>query len=177
MLGILMFLIISENLNEKIDHKYSLTCNILGVFIAASREAGIILPNPGINFEMRGKGNWSLNFEINVIFPIPIPTEIEVGVREYLQEEKKFRGFYLYQGLSWGYVNLVSLPEEEKYRKIVKYLPNLILTSGYKYVSRSGFTVDPFFVLRLMYGGGFMGFDLGPIEILPALGLYLGHSW
>jgi len=174
LLGFLLLLLISETSEKELEYKYSLNVNPLAFFIVdAGHAGGIILPNPGINFEGKGEGNWSLNFEINVIFPFPIPTEIEVGIREYLLKE--FRGFYFYQGIAWGWINLLFLPEE-RYRKIARYIPNLILLGGYKYVFRSGFTIDPFLGLRAAYG--FFGdVNLGPFGIWRDLGVYLGYTW
>jgi hypothetical protein len=174
LLGFLILLLISETSEERFGHKYSLSINPLAVFIGVAGHAGgIILPNPGINFEAKGDGNWSFNFEINAIFFIP--TEIEVGIREYLDKKKEFRGFYFYQGIAWGWINLLFLPEE-RYKKIARYIPNLILVGGYKYVFRSGFTIDPFLGLRAAYG--FLGdVNLGPFGIWRDLGVYLGYTW
>jgi hypothetical protein len=157
LLGFLILLLISETSEERFGHKYSLSINPLAVFIGVAGHAGgIILPNPGINFEVKGGGNWSFNFEINAIFFIP--TEIEVGIREYLKKEKEFRGFYLYQGLAFGWTNFV----------FGSYIPNLILAFGYKNVSPKGFTIDPILGLRAIYTD---------FVVLPVLGLYLGRTW
>jgi hypothetical protein len=157
LLGFLILLLISETSEKRFGHKYSLSINPLAVFIGVAGHAGgIILPNPGINFEVKGGGNWSFNFEINAIFFIP--TEIEVGIREYLKKEKEFRGFYLYQGLAFGWTNFV----------FGIYIPNLILAVGYKNVSAKGFTIDPILGLRAVYTD---------FVVLPVLGLYLGRTW
>ena len=85
LLGFLPLLLMFETSEKVLEYKYSLGVNPLAFFIVGAGHAGgIILPNPGINFDVKGSGNWSLNFEINVIFPFPIPTEIEVRIREYL---------------------------------------------------------------------------------------------
>jgi hypothetical protein len=174
LLCFLLLLLMSETSEKVLEYKYSLGVNPLAFFIVGAGHAGgIILPNPGINFEVKGDDNLSFNFEINAIFPFPIPTEIEVGIREYLLKE--FRGFYFYQGIAWGWINLLLLPEE-RYKKIARYIPNLILVVGYKYVFKSGFTIDPFLGLRAAYGF-FGNVNLGPFGIWRDLGVYLGYTW
>jgi hypothetical protein len=132
----------------------------------------LFLPTPGINFELGLKRNFSLNFEVNNKLLIE-PLEGEVGIREYLEEDKALEGFYLYQGLAWGWLNIWG--PDKKYREVAKYIPCLILTLGYKSISKRGFVVDPFLGLRLMYGGE--SFGIKPIGFLPALGLYLGYAF
>jgi hypothetical protein len=134
----------------------------------------------GVNFEREFQNYFSINFEMNTIWLI-LPFELEVGVREYLGE-KEFRGSYLYQGLALVLEDFLRLSEEkEKYGKFAKYIPNLILAGGYKYISANGFTINPFLGIRAVYGREYFGVDLninlGPIGLFPVLGCYFGYSW
>jgi hypothetical protein len=52
----------------------------------------------------------------------------------------------------------------------------LILLLGYKYISESGFTIDPFLGSRIVYGLGY-GLGFGKVDFFPAIGVYLGYSW
>jgi len=179
---------LEENLGYKYKYKYTLEINPLPFVTGGGHAPEFFLPIPGINFEMKVKDRLSLNFELNNVWFI-FPVEVELGIREYLGKES-FRGTYLYQGLAWGWINIATSAESEenseknRYRKLAKYVPNLILTLGNKSISKKGFTIDPFLGLRIIYGGGFLigligNFSFGSFKfgILPALGLYLGYSW
>jgi len=156
-LGFLIFFVIMEGeVGEKLEKGYKNTLSVN------------LFPIPGINFERKIRRRLSLNFEVNNLI---LPSELEIGLREYLMKE--FNGLYLYQGLAWGVLNFSV--DTERYGEIAKYIPNLIFTFGYKYVSGGGFTVDPFLVLRSIYG--VKGLGGGPIGILPALGIYFGYTW
>jgi hypothetical protein len=171
-LGFLIFFVVMYGgAGEKLDkeYKYTLSVNPLAFTILVDHFV-LPVPSPGINFERKISGRLSLNFEVNNLLLI-FPNELEIGLREYLMKE--FNGLYLYQGLAWGWIN--SFVDTERYGEIAKYIPNLIFTFGYKYVSRGGFTVDPFLVLRSIYG--VKGLGGGPIGILPALGIYFGYTW
>jgi len=128
------------------------------------------IPTPGINFENEIKSRFSLNFELNNLFLI-VPIELELGVREYLQKEKEFEGFYFYQGISVGWI--------DRFGTSTKY-PYLVLTGGYKSIKESGFTVDPFVGVLMSIGRLFASQDLKfllKFGILPILGLYFGYTW
>jgi hypothetical protein len=187
---LLVFFVIflfSETLEENLGYKYTYTLEInpLPFVTGGGHAPEFFLPIPGINFEMKVKDGISLNFELNNVWFI-FPVEAEIGIREYLGRES-FRGTYLYQGLAWGWINIATSAESEenseknRYRKLAKYVPNLILTLGNKSISKKGFTIDPFLGLRIIYGGGFLmgnlSFGSFKFGILPALGLYLGYSW
>jgi hypothetical protein len=189
--GFLVFALIMEstgNLEEK--YKYTVSINPTSVLPFMLSDSGftvfqlypgrklVVVPSPGINFEVKIIGKVSINFEINnmTFFGSIIPAEFELGIREYLQEGKKFYGFYIYQGLSWGIVNFYTRVENfERTTKYV-YVPNLILLLGYKYISESGFTIDPFLGSRIVYGLGY-GLGFGKVDFFPAIGVYLGYSW
>lgn len=187
LVGFLVFGLILETSNENLisenkdTFKHTLAINSLA---AVGSLFAIVLhsdlsPAPGVNFELGIKNNFSVNFEIdlNNIFFLILPVEGEIGLRKYLQEEKEFWGFYLYQGIAWGWINLIYT-DPARYGKIAKYLPNLIFAGGYKYVFKSGFTIDPFLVLRLIYGGKIFSLgQIGFVELFPLWGLYLGYSW
>ncbi|MDT7906870.1 MAG: hypothetical protein RRA63_02330 [Candidatus Calescibacterium sp.] len=189
--GFLVFVLIMEStgdLGEK--YKYTVSINPTSVLPFMLSDSGfsilqlhpgrklVVVPSPGINFEVKIIGKVSINFEINnmTFFGSIIPAELELGIREYLQEGKKFYGLYIYQGLSWGIVNFYTRVENfERTTKYV-YVPNLILLCGYKYISGSGFTIDPFLGSRIVYGLGY-GLGFGKVDFFPAIGVYLGYSW
>jgi hypothetical protein len=153
-----IFILGSEDsvMNFKSKYKYTISVNPLSFLIVSGRHIDFTVPIyiPGINFEaLLGESNLSLNFELNNFFFV-IPVELELGIREYLQERKEFQGFYLYQGIAIGF--------------IIPTGASVILTGGYKSIKKSSFTIDPFVGIRIV---------IKPFFPLPALGLYLGYSW
>jgi hypothetical protein len=109
--GFLVLALIMEstsNLEEK--YKYTVSINPTSVLPFMLSDSGftvfqlypgrklVVVPSPGINFEVKIIGKVSINFEINnmTFFGSIIPAEFELGIREYLQEGKKFYGFYIY---------------------------------------------------------------------------------
>jgi hypothetical protein len=131
---------------------------------------------PGINFEMKVKNSFSLNFELNNALFI-FPVEVEVGIREYLGD-RNFDGFYLYQGLaSWVLVSLwEAIGLKKKQNSLMELIiPHLILTFGYKYIDKKGFTLDPFLGLRIILSDLLLTSSV-PAHF-PVVGLYLGYSW
>jgi hypothetical protein len=100
MLLFLIFALISEvhDKGTETEYKYTISVNPLSFVIEGAGHGGVlIVPTPGINFELRALGRLSLNFELNNLFFI-IPVEFEVGIREYLLKE--FEGVYIYQGVA-----------------------------------------------------------------------------
>jgi hypothetical protein len=177
LLGFFIIFLISE-------YRYSLCVNpvAFGPKVINIPRQGPSLA-PGINFEMKVKNSFSLNFELNNALFI-FPLEVEVGIREYLGD-RNFDGFYLYQGLaSWVLVSLweaIGLKKKQNSSEdrnnpplIELVIPHLILTFGYKYIDKKGFTLDPFLGSKIL--PHFFLFSSG-VPFFPVLGLYLGYSW
>ena len=154
----IIFLISSEH-----RYKYTLSLNPFSFVIYATlagHGVGVLfLPSPGINFELGVLKDLSFNFELNNVLFV-LPHELEVGVREYLAK-KNFKGFYIYQGLATG-LSKSFVPAD----------PSLVLVGGYKSIEDSGFTIDPFLGAKIFYV-----IEKKRIFPIPAIGLYLGHSW
>jgi hypothetical protein len=162
LLGFLIFVLVSETYTVSIN-PFSISFIDIGIVTGAGAPA----PAPGLNFELKTKSNLSLNFEINLLLIIPV--EAEIGIREYLEKELEFQGAYLYQGIAAGWRLFPT-----------KFSPSIVLTTGYKSIKKSGFTMDYFLGVKVFYT---KGEEWGLISInsffaiMPAIGLYLGHSW
>lgn len=175
----------SSATEEGSNFKYTLSINpfyLTTIYGGESYYVPIIIPAPapGVNFELKSRGNLSLNFEMNMLLIIPV--EAEIGIREYLQKKKNFQGFYFYQGIAVGWILFPVFPDG--------FFPSIILTAGYKSIRESRFTIDPFFGVKAFYKT-FSGkseeegiVDIKGIVnissffiIIPAIGLYLGYSW
>jgi hypothetical protein len=166
MLLILIFVLISEvhDKGEGTEYKYTISVNPLSFTIEGVGHGGVlIVPAPGINFELRALGRLSLNFELNNLFFI-IPVEFEVGVREYLLKE--FEGVYIYQGVAAA---------------VEKEFPILVLTLGSKGIRKDNkFTADIFLGLKAFHSKNEENRNISkavPFLVTPAMGLYLGYSW
>jgi hypothetical protein len=166
LLGFLLLVLVTDVLDKKIEeYRYTFTINPLPFLFMPSifgSRPTIFALVPGINLEIRIKEKLSLNFELNNAWLI-FPAEIEIGIREYLGD-KVFEGFYLYQGLAG--LNLENISKDIEQERALE--PSLILTAGYKFIFRNGFTVDPFAGIRIFILEAFP---------FPAVGLYLGYSW
>jgi hypothetical protein len=166
MLLILIFALISEVHDKGVEteYKYTISVNPLSFAIEGAGHGGVlIVPTPGINFELRALGRLSLNFELNNAFFI-IPVEFEVGIREYLLKE--FEGVYIYQGVAAA---------------VEKEFPILVLTLGSKGIRKDNkFTADIFLGLKAFHSKNKENRNISkavPFLVTPAMGLYLGYSW
>jgi len=181
LLGVLIIFLISET-QEISEHKYTIGINPLSFGGAGGAHIGAtILLSPQVNFELKVLRKVSIDFELtNLLFIIPVGAR--VGVREYLGK-KGFRGFYLHQGLGASFFY-----DEGNIIPPAIIIPYLTFRGGYKYVSKGGFTVDPFlgsmlWSEKLIFkspeteGIFFSGLPNTIIIIWPVLGLYLGYTW
>ena len=162
LLGILIIFLISETQLESSEHKqlessehkYTIGINLLSLApipVGFGHASPFILLLPDVNFELKVGRKVSMDFGLTMLYIIPIGAR--VGVREYLGK-KGFRGFYLYQHLGAFRVGTVTY---------------LTFGGGYKYVSKGGFTVNPFLGLGLRFDNFWIGG--------PGPGLYLGYTW
>ena len=165
LLGVLIIFLISEaqlessehKQLESSEHKYTIGIDLLSlapIVVGFGHASSFILLLPDVNFELKVGRKVSMDFGLTMLYIIPIGGR--VGVREYLGK-KGFRGFYLYQHLG----ALFFLVDTT--------VPYLTFGGGYKYVSKGGFTVNPFLVLGLQFDN----FRIGG----PGQGLYLGYTW
>jgi len=182
LLGFFVLFLIFEVSAENLEHKYTLGINPLALIGGGGTPSvTVVILNAEINFELKIKNKVSLDFNLTNLFFI-IPIGVRLGVREYLGKEG-FKGFYLHQGLGASFVY-----DEKNIIPPAITIPYLSIKGGYKYVSKGGFTVDPFFGLTLwskklilkssgIEGISFIGLTDSSIILWPNIGLYLGYSW